>query len=134
MRRAEAGFTLIELLAVLALLGVAAAIIWPSPPSAGAAALRAETSSLVAALVEARDRARREGAVRCVSLTVRAEGCAVPISGGRGARDVSVSVAGAEPVRFHPDGSASAATVRLVAGALSREVRIIGSTGQVLAR
>lgn len=135
----EVGFSLGELLAVIVVVAVVAAIVLPSASRATAPhRLDEQLYALGVALADARARAVAESRPYRLSVEgsdrylIEARGEAgwatvrgpVRLPGG-----VRIHLAAAgDPILFHPSGHAAApATVRLVAGARTRTLRVLGS-------
>lgn len=127
----EEGFTLLEMLVVLALVGLASGLVFPSFKSMIAVSeFNRAAADVALSMREARAKAIRTGSP--VALSVMSKGQAFAISGST-PRDVprAVSLRAGGPIRFMTDGSSSGGTVRVERGPRQATLRVAPATGRV---
>ncbi|WP_420391671.1 prepilin-type N-terminal cleavage/methylation domain-containing protein [Acuticoccus sp.] len=128
-RGSSDGFTLVETLLALAVVALVASLVLPwATTSRGAAALHRQAEAVATFLERRRNAAVRSGAPVVVDVTNRS------MVSGASRLDLADGVrwqVGVPRLEFSPDGRASVAVVRLVAGARERVVRVHPYTGAV---
>lgn len=137
--RREAGFTLLELLVVLAILALLAGLLPVAASGLPGLRFRADARAMAAALRTAQARAMVTGLPVDVAFDPAARlwqvGAAAPQPWPRGIEALELRVAGLPdaPARllFLPDGSATAAVLRLAGGGRRAVLRIAWLGGRV---
>lgn len=129
----SAGFTLLEMLVVLAVLGLAAALVMSRPLGASPATqARTAAQRVAAALRGARGRAILADATVTVALDAPGHRLrlsdAAPLGLPR-----AVALTGTPVIRFAPDGSSSGGTIVLGGGGVRQGVAVDWLTGRVVA-
>lgn len=131
----EAGFTLLEMLVTLAIMALAAGIVFPALQLLTGGRAGDDAAALVAqAMVQARSQALREDAAATVTLDRL--GNRLVLSPGSASLDLPPGAVVELPTRgltFYPDGSATGGSVGIAAGARALTVTVDPLTGRITA-
>lgn len=136
----QAGFSLLELIAVLAILGIAAAMTLPSGKGANArATLDATAATLAATLRIAKAQGQRTSTDQTVTLDLDGRTYWSDADPKRRAIDPTIAVVIADDgfewdgqtrrVRFRPDGAATGGRIVLAKGARQAQIAVDWMTG-----